>query len=195
MAIAGQIIENPVTGERITFRRTAADTAGELLELDLELAPGGKVPGAHRHPEQEERFEVLSGRMEFRLGLRRIVTEAGDVVTVPAGRVHRFANAGDEVAHVRVQVRPALEMERLLETTVALAQEGRTWSSGMPRPLDLALFTRTFEAEVAAPFPPAWVVRDLLRPLHLIATRRGLGARYAPAPAPAPVAAPVPAFA
>ena len=38
MARTGQIIHNPVSGERIEFLRTAADTDGELLEFELELA-------------------------------------------------------------------------------------------------------------------------------------------------------------
>lgn len=38
MAYAGQIIDNPVSGERIEFLRTAADTNGELLEIELTLA-------------------------------------------------------------------------------------------------------------------------------------------------------------
>jgi quercetin dioxygenase-like cupin family protein len=68
MAYTGQTIENPVSGERITFLQTARDTAGELLEFELELSPDGHVPGAHVHPEQEERFHVLEGTMKFRLG-------------------------------------------------------------------------------------------------------------------------------
>jgi hypothetical protein len=39
MAYAGQTSENPLSGERITFRQTAADTNGELLAIDLELSP------------------------------------------------------------------------------------------------------------------------------------------------------------
>jgi quercetin dioxygenase-like cupin family protein len=117
MAFTGQTISNPVSGERITFLQTARDTGGELLEFELELTPDGHVPGAHVHPEQEERFYVQSGRMKFRKGWRRVVAEAGDTVIVPAGTVHRFENAGDEVARCRVEVVPALDMERLLETT------------------------------------------------------------------------------
>ena len=119
MAFAGQVLDNPVTGERIVFRQTAADTGGELLVFDLILAPDGHVPGAHVHPSQEERFEVISGTMKFRLGARKIIAHAGDVVVVAPGSVHKFANAGDEPARVRVQVRPALKMEQLLTTTVA----------------------------------------------------------------------------
>src|SRR5689334_6185578 len=84
MARQGQTICNPVSGERITFLQTAADTAGERLEFELELAADGRVPGAHVHPEQEERFHVLEGTMTFRLGMRRIVASAGETVVVPA---------------------------------------------------------------------------------------------------------------
>ena len=87
MAFTGQTINNPVSGEQITFLQTAADTAGELLEFELELSPDGHVPGAHVHPEQEERFHVLEGTMKFRMGLRRIVAEAGDTVVVPESGV------------------------------------------------------------------------------------------------------------
>ena len=41
MTKAGDIIENPVTGERIVFVETAADTAGERLKIDLYLAEKG----------------------------------------------------------------------------------------------------------------------------------------------------------
>jgi quercetin dioxygenase-like cupin family protein len=181
MAFTGQTIENPVSGERITFLQTAADTAGEKLEIELELAPDGHVPGAHVHPEQEERFHVLDGTMEFRLGLRRIVARAGDTVVVPAGRVHRFANGGDTAARCRVEVAPALDMEQLFETTVELALEGNVTRKGMPKPLHLALFVDRFRREVRAPFPPAWVVRTLLAPLTALARRRGHAGRYAPA--------------
>ncbi len=178
MAYAGQTLDNPVSGERITFRRTAADTNGELLEFDLTLAPDGHVPGAHVHPEQEERFFVHSGRMEFRLGFRKIVAEAGDSVIIPAGRVHKFKNAGDGEAQVRVQVVPALDMEELFETTVALAEEGNTNRKGMPKPLHLSLFVQRFRREVRAPFPPAWMVGLLMAPLRFIARKRGYGERY-----------------
>jgi quercetin dioxygenase-like cupin family protein len=179
MAYKGQTIENPVSGEKITFLETSRDTGGERLTIELELSPDGSVPGAHVHPEQEERFHVLEGTMKFRLGMRRIVAEAGDTVVVPKGRVHRFENAGHGVARARVEVLPALDMEELFETTVELAMEGNVTSSGMPKPTHLALFVRRFEREVRAPFPPAWMVRMLMAPLAALGRRRGHGERYA----------------
>jgi quercetin dioxygenase-like cupin family protein len=195
MSATGQTIENPVSGERITFLRTAADSDGALLELELELTADGRVPGAHVHPEQEERFEVLEGTMKFRLGMRTIVAHAGDRVVVPAGRVHRFANGGDGPARARVQVEPALDMEQLLRTTAELAHEGHVLRSGMPKPLHLALFVRRFRREVRAPFPPAWMVQAMMAPLAALARTRGHDARYAPAPTPTAHPAPQPAFA
>jgi quercetin dioxygenase-like cupin family protein len=178
MAYTGQVIENPISGERITFRRTAADTNGELLEIELELTPDGHVPGKHVHPEQQERFEVRSGRMSFELGRETIVAEAGDTVVVPAGKAHTFENAGDGPAHARVQVTPALRMEQLFETSIELARSGRTTSKGLPKPLDLALFTREFAREVQGAFPPVWVQRATLAPLAWLARKRGLAERY-----------------
>lgn len=172
-------IDNPVSGERITFLQTAEDTGGELLEVELELAPKGRVPGAHVHPEQEERFHVLEGEMRFRLGLRTIRATAGDTVVVPAGRVHRFTNAGNCTARARIEISPALDMEQLFRTTVQLAREGNVMRSGMPKPLHLALFVRRFAREVRAPFPPASVVQAVLAPLAAIARHKGYAARYA----------------
>ena len=189
MAYAGQILHNPVSGERIEFIRTAADTGGELLEFELELSPDGHVPGAHVHPEQEERFHVLEGTMKFRLGMRTIVAGPGDTVVVPAGRAHRFVNGGGGPARARVEVVPALDMEHLLETTVELALEGNVTRTGMPKPMHLALFVQRFRREVRAPFPPAWIVRALMAPLAALARRRGHDTRYAPVPAATPAMA------
>ena len=173
MAHAGQIIDNPQSGERLIFRRTAADTAGEYLEFDLELQPDGKVPAKHIHPKQEERFEVMDGTMKFKLGRRTIVAGPGEVVTVPAGARHKFQNAGDTVAHVRVTVTPALRMEQMFEAIAALAAEGRMLANGLPKPLELSLFVSEYRNEVTAAFPPAFVQRAALAPLAAIARLRG----------------------
>jgi quercetin dioxygenase-like cupin family protein len=177
MAFSGQVLDNPDSGERFIFHTTAADTGGQLLEFDLVIDPHGRVPGGHVHPGQQESFEVLQGLMRFRKGLRAVTAGPGDLVVVEPGTYHRFANAGDEPAIVRVRVTPALRMEELFETVAALAAEGRTLPSGMPKPLDLALFMREFADEVAAPVAPG-LARAVMAPLAAVGQRRGLAARY-----------------
>jgi quercetin dioxygenase-like cupin family protein len=155
MAVTGQTLLNPVSGERITFRTTAAESNGELVAIDLELPSGARFPGPlHLHPLQEERFEVVKGTMRFRVRRERMIAGAGEVVVVPPRVRHDFANVGEETALVRVEIRPALKMEQMFETAVALAEQGRTMFGGVPKPLELALFTREFEQEVQAAFPP-----------------------------------------
>jgi Cupin domain len=155
------------------------------VAIDLRLPPNRRVPGGlHVHPLQEERFEVVEGTMRFRMGRKRIVAGPGEVVVVPPGVKHDFANPGDDDALVRVEVRPALKMEQLFETVVGLAQRGRTMLGGIPKPLDLALFVAEFKDEVRGAFPPYWLQRLALAPLAWLARRRGC-AQQAPALAPA----------
>jgi quercetin dioxygenase-like cupin family protein len=174
----GHVIENPLSGEQITIRRTAAQTGGGVLDWELVLAPGGRVPSSHAHPEQEECFTVLAGQMRFRVGGRRVTAGPGDTLRIPAGTVHHFANAGSQPARVAVQTRPALSMQELLETAAALAQQQHAAARARPRLLDLALFMRDFEREVRAPYLPAALVRAVTYPLAWLARRRGLDGRY-----------------
>ena len=102
MAHTGQTLENPASGERITFRQTSANTRGELLAIDLELPANRRVPGGqHIHPKQEERFQVVEGTMRFRMGRGRRGPRRGG--RRPPGQKHDFANVGDDDALVRVE--------------------------------------------------------------------------------------------
>jgi quercetin dioxygenase-like cupin family protein len=176
-AAGPSVITNPLSGEQITVRATAANTRG-VLEWELLLAPGGRVPSSHAHPEQEECFTVLDGQMRFRVGGRRIMAGPGDTVLVPPGTVHHFANAGPRPARVAVQTWPALSMLELLETAAAMAQAQHAAARRLPSPVDLALFMRDFEREVRAPYLPAALVRTVLRPAAWLARRCGRDARY-----------------
>ena len=170
----GQTVENPVTGERFTFTHTAASTDGELLAFDFALRPGGAVPIPHVHPVQMERFEVTAGTMRFRVGLRTVIAEPGDVVEVEPGVMHSFANDGDGEARLRVEVRPALAMEEMFADVVELAEAGRMTRRGLPRNLlDLALLARTYDAEAHAPLLGVRLQRFLLAPLVWLARARG----------------------
>ena len=169
----GQTLENPVTGEHFTFIDTAATTDGELLAFELGLRPGGAVPIPHVHPIQTERFEVVEGLMRFRVGLRRRFAGPGEVVEVAPGVLHSFANAGDEEARVRVEVRPALAMEEMLAEVVAMAEAGLMNRRGLPRRLrDLAALARKYDREAHAPGLSVGMQRVLLAPLTMSPGRR-----------------------
>jgi hypothetical protein len=124
------------------------------------------VPIPHVHPIQTERFEVLAGRMRFRVGLNTRLAGPGDVVEVPPRVMHSFANAGDDEARLHVEVRPALAMEEMFADVVAMARAGQMTRRGLPRnPLALAALARRYDQEAHAPLLTVGVQRLLLAPL------------------------------
>jgi quercetin dioxygenase-like cupin family protein len=141
MARAGQTIENPATGERLTFVRTAADTGGELLEVELVWPRQGERAPEHVHPEMEERFEVVAGTPRFRIGGEEIAAGPGDVVTVPPATRHLGWNPTEQEVRLRVEFRPALRWEEFVE---------RLFAGEEPVP-DLL---REFRREVGPPAAP-----------------------------------------
>ena len=68
MIQAGDTLYNPVTKERMTFLKTAADTNGEYVLIELSAAPGAVVAAAHVHPNQTETFEVIRGTLDAKVG-------------------------------------------------------------------------------------------------------------------------------
>ncbi len=168
------MLQNPLSGERIVIRTRASETNGELLAFELFLPRGGHVPAGHTHPIQEERFTIVDGALRFRLGRRTIVAHAGQTVRIPPGTAHWFENAGPRPAHARVEVRPALRMQQVLERSMRLDQT-RLLGRPVPRLSALALVLLEFERELGVPFVPRAVVRVLLTPLAWFGQRRALG--------------------
>jgi quercetin dioxygenase-like cupin family protein len=185
MIRAGDTIENPVTGERLVFRKTSRETGGQAVVIETFVQPNGFVAAAHVHPSQEERFEVLRGSVGFKIGRRKIVAGPGRRITVPAGTPHKFWNAGDDEAHFVCEVRPALQFESLIETMFGLAADGKTNRRGMPNPLRLAVIANAHFDTVRLPFPPAILQRVALAAGAPLGQLLGYGATYVPAGEPA----------
>jgi quercetin dioxygenase-like cupin family protein len=181
MIRAGDTIENPVTGERLVFKETSAETNGEYVLFECFVKPSGFVAAAHVHPFQEERFEILEGSVTFKVNGQELPTTPGDVVLVPAGTKHQFWNAGDTEARFACEVSPALEFERLIETMFSLAQDRKTNRKGMPNPLRLAVIARAHFDTVRLPFPPAWMQRAGLALGAPLGRLLGYRATYEPA--------------
>ena len=179
MAKLGDELVNPVTGLRTVFRKTAQETSGELLQVDWIGSPGWSTGPDHVHPRQEERFEVLSGRLGLRAdGIER-VHGVGDVIVVSAGSPHAVWNAGDDEVHVLVDFEPALRTERAFETLAGLARDGKTNRAGAPKnPLRLALILREFEEEIYFVRPPLVVQKMILGALAFIGRLLGYRAEY-----------------
>jgi quercetin dioxygenase-like cupin family protein len=156
MARKGQIVENPVTGERFRWHLTEADTGGRLVRAEAWVRPGGGVRAEHFHPLSEERFEVLAGRMTLERGGEPHVLLGGDRATVAAGVPHRWCNGGDEELHMFIEVENPSGFEHMIEDAFA---------GGHMKLLPGAAFARRHAESIRVTSPPVWLQRVVVPPL------------------------------
>jgi uncharacterized RmlC-like cupin family protein len=167
MAKAGDVIENPVTGERIVFVETAADTGGERLKIDLHLAPSAHNAASHRHARQEERIRIVQGELRIVVGdgAPKTVREGEEVILAP-GVPHVWWNESGQPAQVTIEYEPALNTEEFFESFFALGRAGKAKANGAPTFLQLIVMARHFEIYDGK--APVWLQRAacvLLEPL------------------------------
>ena len=112
MSEAGQAIESP-GGMKLRLIRTAAETDGELLEMEAAYSGDGRMPPMHLHPSQSEHFEVLEGSMSVVIGGEERVYSRGESFEVPAGTPHQMG--AQEPTRMRWEVRPALRTAEFFE--------------------------------------------------------------------------------
>src|SRR3954453_448140 len=178
MIRTGETLQNPVTGETLTFLKAARDTGGEYTLVECTVEPDGFVAAAHLHPFQTETFELVEGKLGIRAGREALELEPGDVAVVEPGTPHRFWNAGDDPAVFRCDVRPALQFESLIETMFALADDGKTNRKGMPNPFRLAVIANAHFDTVRLPVIPAWLQKVALAAGAPIGKAMGYGPTY-----------------
>ena len=179
MAVRGQTMRHPRTGERVTFSRTAAETDGRFVEFDVYGPPGTAPAAPHVHPSQLERFTVHAGNVRVRLGREESDHGPGATVVIPPGTPHSWAAVGDDEMHLTVTVEPALNAESFFEDFFALAETGRTNRAGVPTPLRLAVLLADNAGFLYLERPPIRVQRLLIAVLAPLGRALGYGRRQA----------------
>jgi quercetin dioxygenase-like cupin family protein len=166
VARAGEELYNPVLHDRIVYRKTARDTNGELMRVDLFVAPRGGNP-LHVHPLQEEYFKAVSGTLGVQVGDEHRWLKEGEEAVVPPGVPHRWWNdSNDEEAHVLAELRPALNSETFFETGYGLARDGKTDENSAPNLLQqVVTLTGINKGEIYLAAPPVAVQKALLAAL------------------------------
>jgi mannose-6-phosphate isomerase-like protein (cupin superfamily) len=123
MVYKGEVIENPISGERITVLEAPGEENGDLLRFDWKLPPRFFIP-EHIHRRQEERHEIASGTLRGRIGGREQDYGAGERIIAPAGVPHTWRNPSEtEGLHIISELQPARGFDTLLETGFAIAQD------------------------------------------------------------------------
>lgn len=99
-----------VPGEHISIRVKGEDTNGAYSILDLVKDPSEGPfygPGIHIHQRADEIFRIIKGRARFHVDGKEFDAKAGDLVVVPKGTTHTFANFSDTPLHMQITFTPA----------------------------------------------------------------------------------------
>jgi mannose-6-phosphate isomerase-like protein (cupin superfamily) len=176
MTQTGEMIENPVTHDRVIFRMTSQNTNGALLAFDDFLLTGYISPPEHVHPRQQEHFEVISGALGVRIAGQERVLHVGESVVVPPGTPHTIWNAEEGETHMRVEFQPALQTDLFFETMFALARDGKTDNQGIPSIVQFAAGASEYGMYVTR--PPILLQKVLFAVLGPVARMLGYQPHY-----------------
>jgi quercetin dioxygenase-like cupin family protein len=83
-----------VAGDTCTLKLTSEHTAGRLLIFEASTPPGGGPP-PHVHVDEAETYVILDGEYQVTLGERTVDAHSGDIVFIPPGLLHTYANRTD----------------------------------------------------------------------------------------------------
>ena len=159
MLSKGEEIYDERFGEWYRVLKTSEETGGELVRVEDVARPGESRRPASAHPNQEERFEVVSGTLGLMLDGEDHLLGSGEMIIVSPGTRHLPRNAGDGELRFVAEMRPAGRFEEFLEEITAANNSGREGvaylltvaqvlhrfpdierPTTMPRPLEHALF-------------------------------------------------------
>lgn len=112
-------LHDALTGQHLTFLKTRRDTGGELLQVEVRLEAGGRVP-RHVHIRQDERVTVVEGTLVAGVGRGEHTLRVGDTLDVPRRAVHIVRNGGDGEARFLLDVRPARRMQGAMQAVFAV---------------------------------------------------------------------------
>jgi quercetin dioxygenase-like cupin family protein len=166
---------HPIQKDAATFLRTSRETGGELTAALLEVDPGGGN-ALHIHRRFDEHFTGVAGvtRVEVRGQVHALAP--GESAVAPRNTPHRWWNAGNEPAHVRIELRPGdTRFEEFIQIFYGIGADGGSDARGVPRNLIHAGF-----ALVHGDITPAGRQRALMPVLHAcywIARMTGIGER------------------
>jgi quercetin dioxygenase-like cupin family protein len=134
------VLENRVTGDRLTIWRVPTADGSDILEMEAEVPPGGGTP-LHLHRFVTEEVTVVSGVLNASVGGSRVTLRPGERATFPAGTPHRWWNEGPEVARLKNRATPAGDLDGFLRDLFVAATRN---ANGRPSPFEAIAVLRRY---------------------------------------------------
>ena len=160
-------LENRRTGEVFRMRRVLDVDGQVVLAIEGSLPPRASGPPPHVHFHQREEGTVTAGSLGARIGKKTIRLAAGGTVVFPAGSVHAWWNAGDDLLELSGRAVPAGDLDRYLQALTGVLNAN---PSGRPSIFYLAhvLWRHRHTQMIAS---PPQIVQRIVFPLVLFAGR------------------------
>lgn len=155
------VLHHPGTGETIRV----LESTTEVFRMELTIAPFGEVAGAHIHPNQEQIFEVTSGRLACRVDGKERILAPGEVLVLPPGKAHTQGNPFAEPVVAIETYRPSKRIHEFFQAFFALGQRGLTDKKGAPTPLYAAALLDEYKDSITIGALFDRVLLRLLAPL------------------------------
>ena len=160
-------LENRRTGEILRMRRVREADGQAVLAIDGSLPPRMSGPPTHVHFRQREEVSVKAGTLGARLGKETIRVPAGGTAVFPAGIVHAWWNAGDDLLELSGRAIPAGDLDRFLQALFAVLNAS---PSARPSIFYLAHVLWRHRHTQAVTLPPR-IVQQIVFPILLLIGR------------------------
>ena len=148
--------------------RRVRDAEGHtILTIDGSLPPRMSGPPLHVHFQQREEGIVKAGSLGAQIGNEKIVVPAGGNGVFPAGVIHNWWNAGDDLLELSGRVVPAVDLDRYLQALFAVLNAS---PSGRPSIFYLAHVMWRHRRTQAVMVPPL-IIQRIVFPLVLLVGR------------------------
>jgi len=167
-------LENRKTGEILRMRRVRDSQGQTILYLEGSLPPRADGPPLHVHFHEREEGVVKEGTLGVQVGKEKMVVHTGESVVLPAGVVHNWWNAGDDMLVFNGQAAPAVDLDRYIQAIFAVLNAS---PSGRPSIFYIAHIAWRHRHSQAFAIPPRPIQRVVF-PLivfvgHILGKYRG----------------------
>lgn len=155
------------TGEVLQMRRMRDAEGQSILVIDGSLPPGASGPPPHVHFHQREEVTVKSGTLGARIGKETMRVPAAGTGVFPAGIVHAWWNAGDDLLELSGRAVPAGDLDRYLQALFAILDAS---PSGRPSIFYIAHVSWRHRRSQVVVVPPR-IIQQIFFPLILFVGR------------------------
>jgi quercetin dioxygenase-like cupin family protein len=108
----------------INFLLEGEQSAGSVAVFEFLVPAGSKVAAAHSHDGYEETIYGLEGTLVWTVEGEEIAVDPGEVLCIPRGAVHQFANTGETDATALAIVTPGILGPDYFRDVAALLSAG-----------------------------------------------------------------------